>query len=91
VWFAYWAGRRGKPLQRHWCALRGILQTDAHSSFSKLYEGGAIQEAPCMAHTRRKFYNLYEAHHLPITTETDPVPSTSFCDWALIEIVTPAA
>jgi hypothetical protein len=47
----------------------GILQADAHAGFNKLYEDGSILEAPCMAHIRRKFYDLMEAQHSPIATE----------------------
>jgi hypothetical protein len=45
------------------------LQADAYAGFNQLYEGGTIQEAPCMAHIRRKFYDLMEAHGSPIATE----------------------
>jgi hypothetical protein len=35
-----------------------ILQADAYSGFNQLYQDGSIQEAPCLAHIRRKFYDL---------------------------------
>jgi transposase len=69
VWFAYSADRRGEHPQEHLKDFRGILQADAYSGFNKLYEGDAIQQAPCMAHIRRKFYDLYEAHRSPIAAE----------------------
>ncbi|MBF6571759.1 MAG: IS66 family transposase [Candidatus Binataceae bacterium] len=69
VWFAYSRDRRGEHPQRHLAKFRGILQADAFAGFNKLYESGAIQEAPCMAHIRRKFYDLMEAHQSPIATE----------------------
>jgi hypothetical protein len=34
-----------------------------------LYEQGAIIEAACWAHVRRKFYDLYQAHDSPIAEE----------------------
>ena len=69
MWFAYSADRRGEHPQQHLSTFRGILQADAYSGFNKLYEDGAIQEAPCMAHIRRKFYDLYEAHRSPTAAE----------------------
>jgi transposase len=69
VWFTYSPDRRGEHPQRHLAEFRGILQADAYSGFNKLYEDGSIQEAPCMAHIRRKFYDLMEAHHSPVATE----------------------
>jgi transposase len=69
AWFAYSPDRKGEHPQRHLRDFRGILQADAYSGFNKLYEDGSILEAPCMAHIRRKFYDLMEAHHSPIATE----------------------
>lgn len=40
-----------------------------HAGFNKLYEGGAIQEALCMAHIRRKLYDIMEATQSPIAVE----------------------
>ncbi len=69
VWFAYSPDRKGDHPQRHLASFQGILQADAYAGFNKLYEDGSIQEAPCMAHIRRKFYDLMEAHRSPIATE----------------------
>jgi len=69
VWFSYSPDRKSEHPQRHLAKFRGILQADAYAGFNKLYEGGAIQEAPCMAHIRRKFFELMEAHQSPIATE----------------------
>jgi hypothetical protein len=40
-----------------------------NAGFNELYESGAIQEAPCMAHIRRKFFDLARAHNSPIAAE----------------------
>jgi transposase len=69
VWFSYSPDRKGEHPQRHLARFRGILQADAYSGFNRLYEGGAIQEAPCMAHIRRKFFDLMEAHQSRIAAE----------------------
>lgn len=69
VWFAYSPNRKGEHPQRHLAKFAGILQADAFAGFNKLYEGGAIQQAPCMAHIRRKFFDLMKAHNSPIAAE----------------------
>ena len=69
VWFTYSPDRKGEHPQQHLAGFHGILQADAYAGFNKLYEGGSIQQAPCMAHIRRKFYDLMEAHQSPIATE----------------------
>jgi transposase len=69
VWFAYSPDRKGEHPRQHLSNFHGILQADAYAGFNQLYADGAIQEAPCLAHIRRKFYDLMEAHHSPIATE----------------------
>jgi transposase len=69
VWFAYSPDRKGEHPQRHLARFEGVLQADAFAGYDKLYQGGKIQEAPCMAHVRRKFFDLMKAHNSPIATE----------------------
>lgn len=69
VWFAYSPDRKGQHPQKHLAEFTGILQADAFAGFNKLYEGGSIQQAPCMAHIRRKFFDLVKAHNSPIAAE----------------------
>jgi len=69
VWFTYSPDRKGEHPQRHLSKFEGILQADAFAGFNKLYESGAIKEAPCLAHIRRKFFDLMKAHQSPIATE----------------------
>ena len=69
VWFAYSADRKGDHPQQHLKHFRGILQADGYAGFNRLYEEGVIQPAGCMAHVRRKFYDLYEAHKSPVAEE----------------------
>ena len=69
VWYAYSPDHRGEHPQQHLKDFSGILQADAYAGFNALYEDGRIQEAPCMAHIRRKFYDLLEAHRSPVAAE----------------------
>ena len=69
VWFAYSVDRKGEHPRAHLKNFKGALQADAYSGFHHLYEGGAIYEVACWAHTRRKFYEIHAAHPSPTTTE----------------------
>src|SRR6266536_265082 len=69
AWFAYSPDRKGEHPQQHLRGFTGILQADGYAGFNQLYESGAILEAACWAHVRRKFYDLMEAHNSPVATE----------------------
>src|SRR5471032_1845043 len=69
VWFAYSPDRKGIHPQTHLAGFGGVLQADAYAGFNALYENGAIKEAACWAHARRKFYDLHEARPSALTTE----------------------
>ena len=60
--FHYSRDRRGEHPQAHLADYAGILQADAYSGFAGLYTparaGGAVTEALCWAHARRKFFEL---------------------------------
>jgi transposase len=60
--FHYSRDRRGEHPERHLAGYAGILQADAYSGFAGLYlptrAGGAVTEALCWAHGRRRFYDL---------------------------------
>ncbi len=69
VWFAYSADRKGDHPRQHLKGFQGILQADSYAGFNRLFDDGSIQHAGCMAHVRRKFYDLYEAHKSPVAEE----------------------
>lgn len=69
VWFAYTPDRRGEHPQRHLANFKGVLQADAFAGYAELYVGGAIREAACMAHARRKLHDLHAVRPSPITAE----------------------
>lgn len=63
VWFAYSPDHQGKHPEQHLCPFRGILQADAFNGYDRLFsagrEGGALTEAGCWAHARRKIHDVY--------------------------------
>jgi transposase len=69
VWFAYSPDRKSEHPANHLARFKGTLQADGFAGFNRLYGKGAIVEAACWAHVRRKFNDLYEAHASPIAKE----------------------
>ena len=60
--FYYSRDRGGAHVEEHLLRWRGILQADAYSGYSRLYDTGRtpgpILEAACWAHARRPFFAL---------------------------------
>ncbi len=60
--FHYSRDRRGEHPRAHRAAWSGILQADAYGGYNELYaigrQPGAVLEAGCFAHARRKFFEL---------------------------------
>ena len=69
VWFAYSENRKGRHPKAHLAPFKGVLQADAYAGFDALFEGGAIVEAACWAHVRRKFYDIHRANASPLAAE----------------------
>ncbi|MDB5841789.1 MAG: transposase family protein [Herminiimonas sp.] len=69
VWFAYSPDRKGIHPQTHLAKFAGVLQADAFAGFNALFAGGAIKEAACWAHARRKFFDLHDARPSALTAE----------------------
>ncbi|MBY0255922.1 MAG: IS66 family transposase [Methylobacterium organophilum] len=55
--------RKGERPLTHLAAFSGVLQAHGYAGFNELYEGrrpgGALIEAACWAHTRRKFFDVH--------------------------------
>jgi transposase len=69
VVFDYQTSRAGAHARAFLHGWRGHLMVDDYAGFNALYEGGAIEEAACWAHVRRKFHDLHAARPAPLTTE----------------------
>src|SRR5260370_4456122 len=69
VWFAYTPDRKGQHPKAHLREFTGTLQADAYAGYGQVYEGGRVNEAACMAHVRRPFYDLYQAHKSAVAKE----------------------
>lgn len=71
VLFRYSPDRKGERPRQHLKDFRGILQADGYAGFQGLYdrEREPLIEAACMAHARRKFFDLHAATASPIALE----------------------
>ena len=65
VWFAYTPNRHGRHPQQHLSHFSGVVHADGFAGFNALYANGC-REAACMAHVRRKFYDIHEAQASPL-------------------------
>jgi len=71
VLFRYSPDRKGERPREHLKSFRGILQADGYAGFQGLYdrEHEPLIEAACMAHARRKFFDLHAATASPVALE----------------------
>jgi transposase len=75
VWYQYSPSWHGKYPQKHLAHFTGKLQVDAYAGFEPLFlptkpgVPARIEEISCMAHLRRKFFDLYEALNSPLAKE----------------------
>ncbi len=75
VCYFYSPDRKGEHPRNHLKGFRGILHADGYAGFKELYEAKEpsgrpkIQEAACMAHMRRKFFDLTGNGPAPIAEE----------------------
>jgi len=75
VVYVYSPDRKGEHPRDHLKDFRGVLHADGYAGFRELYEKkGAdgeptIVEAACMAHVRRKFFDLAASGSAPIAEE----------------------
>jgi transposase len=64
--YRYSPDRKGEHPRMHLREFRGILQADGYAGFAGLYGDGRVVEAACLAHARRKFWDMHEATKSPL-------------------------
>src|SRR3984957_9418720 len=72
--YFYSPDRGSKRPAAHMAAFTGFLQADGYAGFEALYDPartkpGPITEVACLAHCRRKFYDVWEATKSPVAKE----------------------
>jgi transposase len=68
VQYRYSPDRKGEHPRTHLEQFRGILQADGYQGYARLYDRG-VTEAACMAHARRKFFDVYKSDKSPLANE----------------------
>ena len=68
VLFDYQTDRRGKHARNFLQGWKGALMVDDYAGYKGLF-ARAVVELACLAHARRKFYDLHAAHQSPIAAE----------------------
>lgn len=61
--------RKAERPAAHLGAYKGVLHVDGYAGFEALTRGGSITLAACWAHTRRKFYDVFQSTGSPIAEE----------------------
>lgn len=67
--YRYSEDRKGARPKAHLEDYRGFLHADGYAGFNELFAGGRIREVACLAHVRRKFFDIHEASASPIAQE----------------------
>lgn len=62
-------GRGGEHARAFLQGWRGTLVCDDYAGYKALFEPGAVTEAGCMAHARRKFHELWASHKSELARE----------------------
>lgn len=68
AWFRATMGRAGESVMKELGGFTGTLQADAFSGYNQLYKGGAIREAACLAHLRRKIFDVHASEPTDLST-----------------------
>jgi transposase len=61
--------RRGKWPRDHLAGFKGWMHADGYAGFEELYRSGDIREVACMAHIRRKFFDIHASQGSAIASE----------------------
>ena len=68
VLYCYSPDRKGEHPKKHLAGFKGILQADGYAGYAGLYQQG-VTEAACMAHVRRKFFDIHAETKSPQSQE----------------------
>lgn len=69
AWYRYSEDRKGARPQAHLKDYKGFLHADGYAGYERLYTQGTITEVACLAHVRRKFFDIAEATGSPVAGE----------------------
>lgn len=68
AWYRATMGRAGESVTTELAGFAGHLQADGFSGYNQLYRNGPIREVACLAHLRRKIFDLHESQPTELST-----------------------
>ena len=69
AFYRFTPDRKGRWPRDHLIDFTGWLHADGYAGFEELYRGGNIKEVACLAHIRRKFFDIHVAQGSGIAKE----------------------
>lgn len=69
VVFDFQMSRAGKHAQQFLEGYQGALMVDDYAGYKALFAAGSVTELACLAHVRRKFFELFTANKSLVATE----------------------
>ena len=69
AWYRFSTDRRAARPLDHLGSFEGWMHADGYAGFEELYRSGRVREVACMAHIRRKFFDVHAAQGSAIAAE----------------------
>ena len=69
VFYKYSPDRKSDHPRAYLRDFEGFLHADGYKGYEKLYQAGRMTEVACLAHIRRKFFDVHKATSSPIAGE----------------------
>lgn len=69
AWYRFSTDRRAARPLDHLSRFEGWMHADGYAGFDDLYRSGRVREVACMAHIRRKFFDVHAAQGSAVAAE----------------------
>ena len=69
AWYRFSADRKAEHPKAHLAGFGGWMHSDGYAGFGKLARAGPVREVACLAHVRRKFFDVHAAQGSAIAAE----------------------
>ena len=69
AWYRFSADRKAEHPKAHLAGFGGWMHSDGYAGFGKLARAGPLREVACLAHVRRKFFDVHATQASAIAAE----------------------
>ena len=69
AWYRFSADRKAHHPKEHLAGFAGWMHADGYAGFERLIRAGPIREVACLAHVRRKFFDVHQAQGSAVAAE----------------------